>query len=426
MTKRIFAAIMFILLCYKLTSGRVMIDINSPGFSKFPIAITSSMISTHTPEKGDFSRALTDTLSHFLELTGYFHIIPHRAHLSDPSKAPAINYGDWSAIGADYLAVCRLETDGKVSKVEMDLHDVVKGETILKKTITSGTKDVIHIAQNLASEILRTITGDGRIFYTEIAYVRRNGGETEIYTTPFHGKGTFRITDIKSLTLAPRWSPDGRHIAFTSYLNGHPEIYILELKTASLRKIPLPPGLKLPGSWSPDGKNLLLSMSFEGNQEICILDISTWRLTRLTFDPAIDVSPVWSADGRWIAFVSNRSGSPQIYIMDKHGQNIRRLTYEGDYNTSPAWSPNENIIAYVGRKGGKFQIFLINTDGENNLQLTDGNDHEHPSWAPDGRYLACVEKTPGSPVIAIISRNGSFYRKLTSGENPSWSPFLIH
>ncbi|MCX7816712.1 MAG: Tol-Pal system beta propeller repeat protein TolB [Syntrophales bacterium] len=426
MLKRIITAIVLVLLCFKITLARVMIDIDSPEFSKIPIAITSFSSNTKTPDSESFSRSLSETLSSFLELTGYFHIIPRKAFLSDPTKNAGIIYEDWRTIGADYITAGRLDIHGKVFKVEMELHDVVKGEKILQKTITIGTMDAVPIAQNLASEILQTLTGDGRIFFTTIAFILRRDGETEIYTIPFHGQGIKRITDLKSLTLSPRWSTDGRYLAFTSYHGGNPEVYVKELKNNSLRKIPLPPGLKLPGSWAPNGKSLLLSVSFEGNQEICNFDLTSGTLTRLTYDPAIDVSPVWSPDGKWIAFVSNRSGSPQIYTMDHHGQNVRRLTYEGDYNTSPAWSPSGNTIAYVGRSGGNFQIFLISTDGETNVQLTDGNPHEHPSWSPDGRYLVCVEKTPNGPVIAIISRNGSFYRRITAGESPSWSPFITH
>ena len=86
------------------------------------------------------------------------------------------------------------------------------------------------------------------------------------------GENQRRLTDDSSIDVSPSWSPDGRHIAFSSRRDGNDEIYVM-------------------GS---DGSNP----------------------RRLTDHPAEDRAPSWSPDGRHIAFSSNRDGDWEIYVMD--------------------------------------------------------------------------------------------------------------
>ena len=423
---RPFTVGIFVLLLSGLFSpvcARVYIDIDAPTFQKFPIAITDfNRLST---ERGgeELSSWFSDTLTVYLNMTGFFSVVSKQAFLEYPTAAPSenekINFPNWTAIGAEYLVRGGFRSSSQSIAAEMRLYDVVKGETIIGKRYSGKPADKIKIIGKMASDILLALTGEGGIFDTKIAFVLKKGRNSEIGMINFDGTGLTRITNMNSLTLSPRWSPDGGRLAFTSYRDGNPDSYIRDLKSGSLKKISHRPGLNLAGAWSPDGKKILLTLSFEGNQEIYMADTAGGQLKRLTYNHDIDVSPVWSPDGRNIAFVSNRSGSPQIYVMDSDGGNARRLTFQGRYNTSPVWSPKGNRIAYEGAAGG-FQIFTINPDGTNAVQITTAGG-KYPSWSPDGRYLAF---TLGSNRLGIMNANGGNIRILGNGANPAWSPVM--
>jgi len=407
-----------------LAQERVYIDIDSPSFQKFPVAVTD--FNRLSPPSGeDLTVWFSGTLSSYLNMTGYFNIISKSAFLETPAPPPqgyeTINYPNWSVIGAEYLVRGTYRQSASQLSVEMRLYDVVKGQQLHGARYTGRTEDRIAIVRKMAGDILQVLTGDGRIFGTRIAYVAKKGKNTELRTILFDGTSQTEVTAFQSLTLAPRWSPDGRYLSFTSYKDGNPNFYIRDMRSGAVREASRRPGLNLSGAWSPDGRELLLTLSFEGNQEIYRMDVSSGQIKRLTFNHDIDVSPAWSPDGKQIVFVSNRSGSPQIYIMDRDGANAKRLTFEGNYNTSPAWSPRGDRIAFEGSVGGVFQIFTIQADGSGAVQLTQ-NGGKYPTWSPDGRYLAFAARSGWAEKIAVMNANGTNLRILGDGSHPAWSP----
>lgn len=413
--------------------GKVYLDIDSPAFQKFPIAITDFKELKGNHDKENLSAWFSHTLTNCLEATGLFNVIGKRAFLESKNQggltAENLQFANWKIIGAEYLVKGGFLLDGGDLVTEFRLYDVIKGELITGKRYTGKMENKRDMVFKFAGEILLALTGSKGVFDTRIAFVLKGGKTSDIYTVRFDGSDLTRITSYQSLTLSPRWSPDGGYLSFTSYKNGNPDLYILNLADRTARKVASFRGLNLSGAWSPDGKKLLLTLSKDGNEEIYIMDIKDSQLRRLTNDFAIDVSPAWSPDGRKIAFVSNRSGSPQIYLMDADGSNVKRITYEGNYNTSPSWSPGGDKIAYEGRTKGVFQIFSIEGNGSNLLQLTsDAANSESPSWSPDGRYIAFHARKNGRSKIRVMDADGSNMRVLYEGIDGclglSWSPKL--
>ncbi|MCE5265613.1 MAG: Tol-Pal system beta propeller repeat protein TolB [Deltaproteobacteria bacterium] len=412
--------------------AKVYIDIDSPSFQKFPIAVVDFKPLKPGAEKNDLPLWFSDTLSRDLAMTGYFNVLDRRAFLEDPKAgitAEGTRFEEWTVIGAEYLIKGGYQTDGRELTTEFRLFDVVRGELVVGKRYVGKPDDRNRMVMQFINEVLLALTGEAGLFDTRIAFVRKGDSSADIYSINFDGSDLRRITSFNALTLSPRWSPDGRFLAFTSYKDGNPDIYVRDLGSGSTRKAAFYPGLNLPGSWSRDGSRLMVSLSRDGNQEIYDMNVGSGVLQRLTRDFAIDVSPVRSPDERRIAFVSNRNGSPQVYVMDSDGGNIRRLTLEGNYNTSPAWSPKGKKIAYVGSVNGRFQLFLIDAEGGEPQQLTsDGMDRESPSWSPDGRYLVYSVQGYGRNRIEIMNVGGQNVRVLYEGgdrcQSPFWSPHL--
>ena len=250
--------------------GKVYIDIDSPSFQQFPIAVADFKPLRPFPENEKLSLLFSDTLSSYLTLTGYFHLLDRKAFLEDPNRAgitaEGIRFEDWTVIGAEYLVKGGFQTYGRELIAEFRLFDVVRGELVVGKRYSGKSGDHNRMVMQFVSEILLALTGEAGLFDTRIAFVKKSAASAEIYTINFDGSDPRRVTNYNALTLSPRWSPDGRFLAFTSYKDGNPDIYLRDLESGSTRKIAFYPGLNLPGSWSRDGKRLLVTLSRYGNQ----------------------------------------------------------------------------------------------------------------------------------------------------------------
>jgi TolB protein len=412
--------------------AKVYIDIDAPGFQQFPIAVSDFQIKNPQPGKSsDFSTAIADNIRNYLNLSGIFNILDKKSFLDgvEPGLPETIRFSDWAIIGADFLLRGDIAVNEKDAAVESRLYDITRGQMLFNKKYAGKIEDLSAMARSIAADILLALTGDEGDFNTKIAFVVKKKAGSDIYTINYDASGMINLTNHRNIVMAPRWSPDGQYLAFTSYRGGRPEVYLRYLKTGKEKKVSSFNGLNLCGSFSPDSRKLLLTLSKDNNEEIYILDIDTMALKRLTHSYSIDVSPAWSPDGKKIAFVSNRSGSPQIFTMDTDGNNIKRITFEGNYNTSPSWSPRGGRIAYEGLINHRYQIFSVDEEGNNLIQLTfDDADNEYPSWSPSGRQIVFSSEQSSKSRINIMNSNGLNTRVLKESKDhlamPAWSPRL--
>ncbi len=139
-----------------------------------------------------------------------------------------------------------------------------------------------------------------------------------------------RVTTGRTLNIAPRWSPDGRSIAYTSYRRGGANLFISNIFQGTLDEVTKGDkvGENWLPAWSPDGTKLAFSSTRDGNPEIYVVNRDGSGLRRLTNNPSIDITPTWSPSGTQIAFTSDRSGSPQIYVVGADGLNLSKKTSE--------------------------------------------------------------------------------------------------
>ena len=426
------AFIFFVLVLMNVSQSalaKVYVDIDSPTFNPIPIAICD--FNNKTPgaaKQTDWGVTIAEGVKQDLALTGIFNILNKKSFLEEKDATVEKNgFSDWSAIGADYLLKGQVIKNDKEIITNSYLFDVSRGELIFGKKYRVAADKPKAISRAIAIDIMLALVNDEGDFNTKIAFVPKNGLKSDIYSISYDGSELKSVTNHKSILMAPRWSPDGNFIAFTSFKRGRPEIYIHNLKNGLEKKVASFEGINLCGAFSPNGKKLLLTLSKDGNNEIYTLEIESLSLKRLTNNYAIDVSPSWSPDGKKIVFVSNRSGSPQIYTMDADGSNAKRITYGGEYNSSPSWSPRGDRIAYEGLINDKYQIFTIDVEGGSHVQLTfDNANNESPSWSPSGRQIAYVSRKQTKSKIIIMNSNGSSPRQLYEANNKlfmsAWSP----
>ena len=120
------------------------------------------------------------------------------------------------------------------------------------------------------------------------------------------------------------WTPDGRHLSYARSRDGSgfaDGIHTIDLRDGAVEVIPLQAHYSLRfGGYSPDGRWLAFGIQNESNalhtdKDIWILPATGGRARRLTHAPGLDDHPTWARDGRALYFVSDRSGSTNIWKL---------------------------------------------------------------------------------------------------------------
>lgn len=412
--------LVFLIFSPSLVEARLYIDITSPYLQKIPIAVPYLDVTPSTFENDLLGRKISKVLSDDLIFHGFFSVL-------DPASYGGRPGVDWSKFRLDYLVKGSIEKRGDSLTAELRLFDMSTGAMIQGRRYNGKVKDCRMIAHRFCDLIVMAITGKHGVSLSKITFVAKKDGLKEVHTSDFDGFNVRRETFDKGITVSPRYSPNGRYIAYTSFRTGKPCLYVKDTKIGKIYRLTAYSGLNIAPAWHPDNQRLAVTLSKDGNPDIYIVDLKGRIKTRLTRGPGINVSPTWSPDGKRLAFVSDRSGGPQIYVMDIQTRSAKRITYNGTYNTDPQWSPNGDRIVYTGRTDGQFQVFSISPEGGDPIQLTCSGNNENPSWSPDGRQILFSSTRMGpEKALFVMYANGRGQRMLLRYSNgveiANWGP----
>ena len=175
-----------------------------------------------------------------------------------------------------------------------------------------------------------TISNDGKLVY--MRWVR----DENVWRLPLReGKPAppERFLFSTRRDIEPRFSADGKRVAFTSDRTGHNEVWLCDADGSNQAQLTsFGSGMTSAGRWSPDGRRLVFLSNKEGQQEIYLISANGGAALRLTNHPGHDSAPSWSRDGRWIYFTSNREDGFQLWKMppDPNTPPVR-LTRHGGY-----------------------------------------------------------------------------------------------
>jgi len=367
-----------------------------------------------------------------LERSGRFKPLPEADMLARPSTGDQVDFRDWRAVNVDNLVIGEVSPNGPGGYlVKFFLYDVFRGEQITGYSMPTTARDLRATAHHIADIIYETLTGEPGAFATRIAYVtsvRDEAGSEriELRIADADGYNPQTIVSSEEPIMSPAWSPDGKRIAYVSFENAQPSIWVQQVFTGQREKLTSFKGINGAPAWSPDGRFLALTLSKDGNPDIFIMDIARRSLRPLTRHWAIDTEPSWAPDGKSVVFTSDRGGSPQIYRVPVSGGEATRLTFEGKYNARASFSPDGGTMAMVTRVNGDYRIATLDTRTRDFRIMSTGRLDESPSFAPNGSMLIYATRVGGRGVLAAVSTDGRVQQRLRlqSGDvrEPVWSP----
>lgn len=420
-----------VLLCAGLPAAAVMtIKITQGIEGALPIAIVPF---DWQGASGSPPEAIGTIVADDLARTGRFNPLPTGDLPAQPHDGSQISFSDWRRLGTENLVVGRLKAkpDGSY-QIQFQLFDVFKGIQVAGYSIPARAADLRRTAHQISDIVYQKLTGERGAFATHIAYVTEMGsGQRRTYALQVadsDGYNAQTVLESRQPILSPAWAPDGQKLAYVSFENQHPAVFIQNLATGAREKVSALEGLNSAPAWSPDGQRLALTLSRDGNPEIYILDLGSRQLTRVTRNSAIDTEPTWSPDGRDLVFTSDRGGQPQLYQVAASGGEPRRLTFEGGYNARARYAPDGESLTLVHGIRGNYRIALLDLKTSALRVLTDAQLDESPSFAPNGAMIIYATSDDRGGALAAVSADGRVHQRLTLSEGgvrePAWSPFL--
>ena len=417
--------------------GQLVVDVEGGISAPMGIAIpplpTAQVVSTAAGPTDQLGRQLSEVITNDLKNSGLFKPLPPAQYLPVAfAQVTSPDFGGWSAAGATALVqgYVRANGDGSLT-VGCYLYDTAARTELARQGYVVSPGEWRRAAHKCADMVYTRLTGEGPYFDSRVVYVSETGPKGRrvkrlaiMDQDGFNGRF---LTNGQTIVLTPTLSPDQRQIAYLSYLDKRPTIYIYDIASGRQRKLVTDVSMALAPRFSPDGRTILYSMAQNGNTDLYRIPAEGGASTRLTNAPGINTGGSWSPDGRRIVFESDRSGGQQLYVMNADGSGQQRISFGSGRYATPAWSPRGDLIAFT-KIGGGFHVGIMSPSGGNEKMLTDGWQDEAPTWAPNGRVIMFFRSTEGGAGKAdlwSVDLTGVNEHPLPTpfdGSDPSWGP----
>ena len=401
--------------------AELTVEITGAGANRIPVAIADF--------GGDAgaSKALTSVVRSDLERSGLFKLVDTAGVAMNESTPPA--YNDWKTRGADALSAGSIgpSGDGR-QEARFRLYDVNKQGVLGGAAFVASTPMLRTAGHRIADVIYEKLIGEPGIFSTRIAYVVKSGADRyELHIADADGQNAQAALKSREPIISPAWSPDGSRLAYVSFENKKPVVYVHSLSSGQRIVVANFKGSNSAPAWSPDGRKLAVVLSKEGGSQIFMVNADGSGVQRLTTSSGINTEPYFAPDGQSIYFTSDRGGSPQIYRTSVSGGDAQRISFDGSYNVSPRISPDGKSMAYISRRENGFRLSVMDLASKQVQILTDSFKDESPSFAPNSSMILIATEIGGRGVLSAVSIDGRIKQRLSipAGDvrEPAWGPF---
>jgi serine/threonine protein kinase len=183
-----------------------------------------------------------------------------------------------------------------------------------------------------------------RVVYTSL------GMEGHIWILDLNRGAASKLTS-EGLSEFAAWTPDGRRVAFDLVNSGAPNIYWQPVDGSSpMERLTQGKYFQWPGSWSPDGEILAFledHADTETGDDIQLLHIRDRKVTPFLNSRFEERYPEISPDGHWIAYTSDESGRNEVYVQPFPGLGAK-WQVSNDGGAEPIWSRDGRELFYRG------------------------------------------------------------------------------
>jgi TolB protein len=439
--KRLLSALSALLIAIAAmpAAAQLRVDINA-GISKpMPIAVpaftTPALASTVAGDTAALGRQVAEVVSNDLASSGLFKPINPSAFTTTVAYADVLapRFPNWRTVAAQALVTGFVQVNGDGSiTVGCYLYDVFSEQILAREGFSTQPAFWRRAAHKCADAVYSRLTGESGYFDSRIVYVSETGSQTKrikrLAIMDQDGANHRFLTNGQNLVLTPRFSPSQQTIAYMSFAQNRPRVYIYNIGTGQQTLVGNFPNMSFAPRFSPDGRHLVFSMAQGGNTDIYRVAVGGGAPQRLTSAPGIDTGPSYSPDGTKIVFESDRGGTQQLYVMNADGSDQRRISFGGGRYATPVWSPRGDLIAFTRMGGGGFRIGVMRTDGSGERLLTDSWGDEGPTWSPNGRVVMFFRGQRGGRAdLWSVDLTGVNERRIPTpldGSDPAWSPLL--
>jgi len=313
------------------------------------------------------------------------------------------------------------------------------------------------------------LSPDGQwvVYTVRTKMLKEDKNETRIWMVSTHGGDPLPMTDESVSSSHPRWSPDGKYLAFTSSRNGgKSQVWLLNrLGGEAVRLTDILQGVG-DFEWSPDSTRLVLvlkdpkpedaeaakekdktppkpktqppyvidrlqfkqdTVGYLDNHRshLYVFNIEKKSITQITSGDFDDSEPAWSPDGKTLAFTSNRSTpdpdrnfNTDIWVVDAEntdkGAHLTQITTNPGADRSPSWSPDGKRIAFVSQIDAKAIDYATqhlaiapSTGGEEKvLTLALDRSVRRPRFSLDGNSIYFLTEDDGTQNLCRIPATG--------------------
>jgi tricorn protease len=234
--------------------------------------------------------------------------------------------------------------------------------------VEKGGGTAHRLSSPRGEELFPRFSPDGKT----LAFSANYDGNTDIYVIPAMGGSPERLTHHPGTDSVSNWSPDGKRVLFSSRrasgVRSLSHFYLVSRDGGLPETLPVPYGVF--GALSPDGKTIAYSTRDRGFRtwkrfrggtapDIWLMDLETLDARNLTDDAANDAYPMWH--GGTLYFLSDRGPAlrSNIWALEADGE-MRQVTHFTDFDiTFPAIGPSDIVFQAGGR------LYLLGLDDEN-------------------------------------------------------------
>src|SRR5713226_5677496 len=232
-----------------------------------------------------------------LERSGLFQPLDPKSFVEKLTNINAPpQFANWRVIAAQALVAGQVQaqSDGRL-RVDFRLWDAFGETQMIGQQYFTTPENWRRIAHIISDAIYERITGEKGYFDTRIVFISESGNKLNrrkrLAVMDQDGANPVFLTQGDYLVLTPRFNPTAQMIAYMSYIQNRPRVYLFDLETGRQEVLGNFPNMPFSPRFSPDGKSVVMALETNGNSEIYIMYLATRTSKRLTNDPGIDTAP---------------------------------------------------------------------------------------------------------------------------------------